>query len=267
MSNKQVAETSSKKSFRPFKRNSPAGPKPPNAISNTESDGEKDEVSTNEEQTNDEAVAELQGMWDFILPNEETQEALSIATRSKNLVDLSQTNTKQKATMPTPRDKTTFNKSSPKSTQTTPSQLDSSSLAKTLIVSDKMEYNIVDDMKKTREKITFHNLSKLKHQQKMLLKELKAVPTSSLHVVVVSQAAQEIGRPPSTSLNKIDPTDITLIGGRSKYHTYPFLLTFEVFNENLHNYLVDSGASSNILPRTVCAKLNVQPQKSVVCIV
>ena len=32
----------------------------------------EDEVSTNEEQTDDEEVAKLQGMWDFILPNEET---------------------------------------------------------------------------------------------------------------------------------------------------------------------------------------------------
>ena len=83
---KQVAETSSKKSFRPFKRNSPANPKPPNAISNVESDGEEDEVS-NEEQTDDEEVAELQGMWDFILPNEETQEALPVATQSKKLLN------------------------------------------------------------------------------------------------------------------------------------------------------------------------------------
>ena len=76
-----------------------------------------------------------------------------------------------------------------------------------------------------------------------------------------------MGRPPSTSLDRIDPTDIALIGGRSKSHTPPLLLTFEIFNRNLHNYLVDSGASSNILRRTVCAKLNVQPQKFVVRIV
>ena len=58
-----------------------------------------------------------------------------------------------------------------------------------------------------------------------------------------------------------------MIRERFKSHTPPFLLTFEIFNKNLHNYLVDSRASSNILPRTVCAKFNVQPQKSVVRIV
>jgi len=35
----------------------------------------------------------------------------------------------------------------------------------------------------------------------------------------------------------------------------------------LRNCLVDSGASSNILPQSICAKLNVQPQKSTVRIV
>lgn len=48
----------------------------------------------NEEKTDDEEVAELQEMWDFILPNKETQEALPIATRSKNLDDLPQNNPK-----------------------------------------------------------------------------------------------------------------------------------------------------------------------------
>lgn len=138
-----------------------------------------------------------------------------------------------------PKEKTMVRKYSPKSTQTTPSQLNSSPSTKTLIVSDEMEYNIIDDMKNTRANIAFHELSKLKHQQKLLLKELKAVPTSPLPLVVISQVAKEMGRPPSSSLNKIDRTDIALIRGRSKSHTPPFLLTFEIFNRNLHNCLVD----------------------------
>ena len=87
----QVAETSSKKTFRPFKRNSPADPKISNAISNAESDLEEEEVSTTEEQTDDEELVEVHGMWDFILPlsdNEEEEEALNVATRSKSIVDL-----------------------------------------------------------------------------------------------------------------------------------------------------------------------------------
>jgi hypothetical protein len=41
----------------------------------------------------------------------------------------------------------------------------------------------------------------------------------------------------------------------------PFLLTFEVFNKNLHNCLVDSGESSNVIPLSICKKLNVVPLK------
>jgi hypothetical protein len=41
-----------------------------------------------------------------------------------------------------------------------------------------------------------------------------------------------------------------------------FLLTFEVFNINLHNCLVDSRASSNVIPLSICRKLNTIPLKS-----
>jgi len=76
-----------------------------------------------------------------------------------------------------------------------------------------------------------------------------------------------MGRPPNTVINKVNPNDIALIGGRSRSHSPPFLLTYEIFNKNLHNCLVDPGAPSNILPTSICPKLNVQPQKSVVRIV
>jgi hypothetical protein len=42
----------------------------------------------------------------------------------------------------------------------------------------------------------------------------------------------------------------------------PFLLTFKVFNRNLHNFLVDSGASSNSIPLSIFRKLNVIPLQS-----
>jgi len=53
-----------------------------------------------------------------------------------------------------------------------------------------MEYNIVENMKSTRDNITLHELRKLKHQQNLLLKELKVIPTSPLPATVISQAAQ-----------------------------------------------------------------------------
>jgi len=56
--------------------------------------------------------------------------------------------------------------------------------------------------------------------------------------------------------------DGMLIGRKSRYQTLPFLLTFEIFKQNVHNCLVDSRASSNVIPYSVCKKLNVEPQMS-----
>eukprot|EP00253_Pinus_taeda_P026383 PITA_26383 len=145
--------------------------------------------------------------------------------------------------------------------QNQPSSSNIPSTPKTLVVSDSMDYNIVDDMKKTKANITMFELSKLKHQQKLLLKELNALPSSLLPS---AQVANDSGQPPS---GRIEATDTILIGDRSNSHTPPFLLTYEIYNRNLYNYLIDSGASSNIMPTSVCSKLNIKPQKSVIHIV
>ena len=54
--------------------------------------------------------------------------------------------------------------------------------------------------------------------------------------------------------------DGALIGKKSRFQTPPFLLTFEIFNRNGHHCLVISGASSNVMPYSVCKKLNAQPK-------
>jgi hypothetical protein len=41
----------------------------------------------------------------------------------------------------------------------------------------------------------------------------------------------------------------------------PFLLKFEIYNKNLHNCLVNSGAFSNVMPLLVCNNLNATPNK------
>ena len=46
----------------------------------------------------------------------------------------------------------------------------------------------------------------------------------------------------------------------SKTKHPPFLLTFEIFNHNVHNCLVDSGVSINVMPISVCKKINGQPR-------
>ena len=56
--------------------------------------------------------------------------------------------------------------------------------------------------------------------------------------------------------------DGILIERKSRSHTPPFLLTFEILNQNVHNCLVDSRASSNVMPYSVCKKLNAEPPMS-----
>lgn len=269
---KQVAKSSSKKPFRSFKRNQTSNPQPPNTISNVGSDlDEDDELSALfDDETEDEELVEVHGMWDFTLPtfdNEDEQEALPVSTRSKGLVDSTQSTQKQKPTTSATNDKVVNKKASSTSPQPTPSSSNHPSSSKTLLLVDTIEYNIVEDMKKARENISLHELSKLKHQQKLLLEELNVVHASPLPAVVLSKASRGMGKPPNDSSNKVDPTDAILIGDRSNSITPPFLLTYEIFNKNLHNYLIDSGAFSNTMPRTVCTKLNVSPQKSAVHIV
>ena len=45
-----------------------------------------------------------------------------------------------------------------------------------------------------------------------------------------------------------------------KAKTPPFLLTLEILNHKVHNCLVDSGSSVNVMPLAVCNKINGQPK-------
>ena len=56
-----------------------------------------------------------------------------------------------------------------------------------------MEYNIVEDMKNTKENILLHEMTKLKQQQKILLRELKAVLVGPIQPPVIAQASKDMG--------------------------------------------------------------------------
>ena len=83
-------------------------------------------------------------------------------------------------------------------------------------------------------------------------------------------------QPSIPSVNNLDPTTSktvvgynsnvkiaadkdSLIGKNSKSTTPYFLLTFEIFNQNVHNCMIDSRASLNIMPYSVCKKMNAKP--------
>ena len=48
--------------------------------------------------------------------------------------------------------------------------------------------------------------------------------------------------------------------GEGKAITPPFLLTLEILNHKVHNCLVDSGSSVNVMPLAVWKKINGQPK-------
>ena len=93
-----------------------------------------------------------------------------------------------------------------------------------------MGYDIVEDIKKTKANISLFELCNLTQQRNKLLEAFDPQPSSTLE------------DESDTEINEAS------IGGKSKSQTLPFLLTFEIFNHNIHNCLVDSGASSNVMP-------------------
>ena len=134
------------------------------------------------------------------------------------------------------KDKIVRKKSNSKAIQTSSITLVTPPTSNTMVVAGTIEYNVVEDMKKTRANISIHELTKLKQQHKILLRDLNAVLASNLPAPVIVHAANEMGKPPSPSM-KIDDTDLIMIGDQSISHTPTFLLTYEIYNKNVHNYL------------------------------
>lgn len=169
---------------------------------------------------------------------------LPITTRSKGPTDtLSKV---QKVTNDSSAEKDTPKKTSNQTTGPSSSSVKKTSStlhsSKTLIVSD----NIVEYMKKTKANISLYEGDKLKQKHKLVLNIMNAVPTSSLPSTIFTTKAfksKTKSKPPTTSLNKVNPTHVILISDRSNSHTPYFLLNFEVFNKNVHNCFVDSSAS------------------------
>ena len=154
---KQVSESSTKKPYRNFKK---PESKPPNVISYADSDPEEEEeeetVTPSEEE--EEEVVECHGMWDFILPNSDTdaeQEAFPVTTRSKGTPEPVQANPKKRsAGTNTVKEKVPVRKPTATVSNNQPSSSTTPSSSKTLVVTDSMDYNIIDDMKKTKANIT-----------------------------------------------------------------------------------------------------------------
>ena len=108
-----------------------------------------------------------------------------------------------------------------------------------------MGYVIVEGIKKAKENISLFEMCNLSQQKEKLL---KAIETPDEEPPSDNQPKEEIGE--------------ARVGGKSKYKTPTFLLTFEIFNYNVHNCLVDLGALVNVMPLLVYKKINGQPKPS-----
>ena len=104
----------------------------------------------------------------------------------------------------------------------------------------------MEDIKRAKENISLFEMCNVPQQKERLLKALE-IPEEKL---------------PTNSQPKEEEIGEVSVGGKPKCKTPPFLLTFEIFNHNVHNCLVDSGASVNVMPLSVCKKINGQPKPS-----
>ena len=85
------------------------------------------------------------------------------------------------------------------------------------------------------------------------VKTTKIVKTSS----VTNTSSMENKEKTTEEEKRPNPrTNGALIFRNSRSQTPPFVLTFEIFNRNVHNCLFDSGASSNVMPYSIFKKLN-----------
>ena len=83
----------------------------------------------------------------------------------------------------------------------------------------KMEYDIVEDIKKVKANISLFEMCNVPQQKEKLLRALE-MPKEMLPTDNQPQE-EEIGE--------------ASVGGKPKCKTPPFLLTFENFNNNVHN--------------------------------
>jgi hypothetical protein len=118
-----------------------------------------------------------------------------------------------------------------------------------------MDYNVVEDLKKLKANILVMEICIIPQQKDFLIQYLKLVENP--------MTSNDPGRNLTPKYLGNKPTmNACSEAKKGKPFVPSFLLMFEVSNKSLHNYLVDSGASSNVMPLSIWKKLNVVPLKS-----
>jgi hypothetical protein len=149
---------------------------------------------------------------------------------------------------------------------------------KQILASLVLEYDLIEDLKKLRANISVFELLKFplilqKMLQSIVENSKKNDSSSKKSAEIDSNAAKNV--PTKNTSEPLDKRDLvektvanvdrTVLGTTTKNqqnyvvntrkNVLPFLLTFKIFNRNVHNCMVNSGASSNVMPLSVCQKL------------
>jgi hypothetical protein len=185
----------------------------------------------------------------------------------------------------------TANKTSTENTTTLPPKQSKPVENKQSHVNPNLDYDLVEDLKKLRANIFVYELLKFPFLlQKMLqnISENGKNGNSSSNKVVQNKVPQKTstknnpdpqdkGSLPVNNVNNVNDVDKVALETASKKpqtttlsthkNVPPFLLTFEIFNRNVHNCMVDLGASSNVMPWSICQKINAEVETSTLKII
>jgi hypothetical protein len=172
-------------------------------------------------------------------------------------------------TTSTPKQSSPSTNTTPNSSKTTPSnpktidQTMKPNISPTPLA--RLEYDFLEDLKKTKANISLFELMKIPQIQENFIRTLqgKTSPGTKEANTGTKKGNHQGKFTNNNTPSKIQVvTNASLTGQRSRSTTPPFLITFEIFNRNVHNCMVDSGASSNVMPLKVCEKLNIKPEPS-----
>jgi hypothetical protein len=92
----------------------------------------------------------------------------------------------------------------------------------------KLDYNVVEDLNKMKANVFFMDMCRISQQKDFLLQALKSIDTP-----ITSIDQSEIPSP--TDLTNKSSVNAFSLDKMGRPFVPPFLLTFEVFNRNLHN--------------------------------
>jgi hypothetical protein len=188
------------------------------------------------------------------------------------------------------RSKTT-NKPLAENTTTSPPKPSKSVETKQSNVIPKLDYDVVEYLKKLRANISIYELLKfpfLLQKMSQNISENDKNGNSNGNKVVQSKVLQKTSTKnnpdpqdkgilpvtPVNNVNNVDKVESEIASKNPQATTLStrknvphFLLTFEIFNRNVHNCMVDSGESSNVMPWSVCQKINTEVERSTLKII